>query len=771
MKRPRIGWTTLLALVVALGSPWRPPSSAFAEVRRPGDVLPDSIVRFKTGSTDLTAVSEVTLDGLAEFLKRRTDLSPVLIVGHADDRGSEALNQRLSLGRAQRVKNALVGRGLEPARLQVEGAGSREPLTEETTEAGRARNRRVEVWVTPRGPVARIGRVQRRVQAREPAAPKWRRAQPKQALRRLSRVRTLSNSSSEIRFPRDDLVTLGPNALAVVFGSPAATRKSRRATADIELEEGSLFAALAKREGRIIDIQARSSRVRVRSLRTRVSAQKQRQRTTVAVYDGESEVESAGERVTVPRGFGTLVKDGQPPEPPRRLPAPPQWKRTEVIFRIEGEPTELTWRAAPSAVATELQLGVGNDVKVLRPVLLTRVQGSTTSADVSPGMYAARLASIDDRDLVGVASAPRPIIVLPRPTLDDGDAPLHRASPTEPLRLPRPGIVRFAAPPKSLLSVGGRSSTVAVALELFASRTVVLGLKATDGGPTRYIPLELVVPTQRVKASIGTPTIEDGRQHIPIELLVVDEMGQGVEGLEFQVGPLAAATDRLSTGTEDGSVLAPCQCRVPPETTPATALGGGRYAWTLTSSVGDPVPSTVRFYTDNGTRAVETPLPTSIVDTLAESAVRRPRVRPGLFATTHAGTWLGTSDDPVFQLSLGFGGQIPVERRLAVDVWALARWFEREDGNDTINVVPLTARVALRYTDLVPQLYIGGGAGVRLGDPSVEPVGEAFGGVLLPLSVIDLDIEASYAAAGSTDNIDELAGWGLRVGLRWPPNR
>ncbi|MEM7677795.1 MAG: OmpA family protein, partial [Myxococcota bacterium] len=249
-------WTGVSAMMALV-------STASADPRRPGDVLPDGIVRFQTGSSELTTRSEALLDRLSAFLKERRELDPILLVGHADDRGAPSLNTALSLKRARVVKAALVGRGLQPGRLQVEGVGSREPLTTEQTQTARAMNRRVEVWVTPRGPVARVGRIQRRVEAREPAAPDWRQARRNQALRRLARIRTLAESSSEILFPKDDRVTMGPKALAVVYGTPSATRRARRAVSDVELEEGSLFAALAKREGRSMQIAARTGQVRV----------------------------------------------------------------------------------------------------------------------------------------------------------------------------------------------------------------------------------------------------------------------------------------------------------------------------------------------------------------------------------------------------------------------------------------------------------------------------------------------------------------------------
>ncbi|MEO1334139.1 MAG: OmpA family protein, partial [Myxococcota bacterium] len=512
-------------------------STANADPGRTGDVLPDGTVRFQIGSYELTARSEAVLDRLAELLKRRRELDPVLLVGHTDDSGSQSVNIALSVKRARAVKAALVKRGLQPSRLQVEGVGSQEPLTLETTDEARSQNRRVELWVTPRGPVARVGRIQRRVEAREAAAPEWSQARRNQALRRLSRVRTLARSSSEILFPKDDRVTMGPQALAIVYGTPSATRRGRRAVSDVELEEGSLFAQLAQREGRSMQIAAGTGRVQVRSKRTRVNVSPKRAQSTIEVYDGESQVGAKGKWVTVPRGYGTRVQDGQAPEPPSPLPEPPTWQETQPIFRFEGEPVDLHWRPQSRLAAVEWQLGVGNDLVIARPVRLEQVSGQSVSTRIAPGVYVARLAGIDKKGLVGQTGSARQIIVLPALQTIPDQRPIQRTKPGAPLRLARPSRVRFTAPPSSELSILGQTITSTVDVDVFTSRTVVVGVKATDGGPTQYIPLAFEVPQYRVATSVGRPKqTADGSIQVPIDIHVTDETGQGVDGLSFKAG-------------------------------------------------------------------------------------------------------------------------------------------------------------------------------------------------------------------------------------------
>jgi outer membrane protein OmpA-like peptidoglycan-associated protein len=72
----------------------------------------------------------------------------VRIVGHTDSSGSDAVNNPLSLDRAEAVRDYLVGQGVPATRVQVEGRGEREPVADNASLEGRARNRRVEIFLS-----------------------------------------------------------------------------------------------------------------------------------------------------------------------------------------------------------------------------------------------------------------------------------------------------------------------------------------------------------------------------------------------------------------------------------------------------------------------------------------------------------------------------------------------------------------------------------------------------------------------------------------------
>jgi len=78
---------------------------------------------------------------------RGINLEVVIAIGHADSIGSDAYNQRLSVRRSESVKAYLVSKGIEPNRVYTEGKGEKQPVADNKTRDGRAKNRRVEIEV------------------------------------------------------------------------------------------------------------------------------------------------------------------------------------------------------------------------------------------------------------------------------------------------------------------------------------------------------------------------------------------------------------------------------------------------------------------------------------------------------------------------------------------------------------------------------------------------------------------------------------------------
>jgi OOP family OmpA-OmpF porin len=75
------------------------------------------------------------------------NLEVIIAVGHTDSVGTDAYNQKLSVRRAEAVKAYLVSKGIEKNRVYTEGKGEKQPVADNKTAEGRAKNRRVEIEV------------------------------------------------------------------------------------------------------------------------------------------------------------------------------------------------------------------------------------------------------------------------------------------------------------------------------------------------------------------------------------------------------------------------------------------------------------------------------------------------------------------------------------------------------------------------------------------------------------------------------------------------
>ena len=109
---------------------------------------------FDFDKATLKPEGKAKLDDLAGKIKGIT-LEVIIAVGHTDSVGSEAYNQKLSLRRAEAVKAYLVSKGIEANRVYTEGKGTKQPVADNKTAEGRAKNRRVEIEVVGTRPVSK----------------------------------------------------------------------------------------------------------------------------------------------------------------------------------------------------------------------------------------------------------------------------------------------------------------------------------------------------------------------------------------------------------------------------------------------------------------------------------------------------------------------------------------------------------------------------------------------------------------------------------------
>ena len=107
----------------------------------------DSGILFQTNKADLSASAKNSLAQFAQVLNNNKDMD-IAIIGHTDNTGTDAINQPLSVSRANSVNNYLKSCGVSAAQIKsVEGQGSTNPVADNSTAEGRKQNRRVEVYM------------------------------------------------------------------------------------------------------------------------------------------------------------------------------------------------------------------------------------------------------------------------------------------------------------------------------------------------------------------------------------------------------------------------------------------------------------------------------------------------------------------------------------------------------------------------------------------------------------------------------------------------
>lgn len=127
------------------------PASASAQAceRSLAGVLAGEQIEFATGSAGIDSRSGPLLDRLASELGSCP--GTIRVEGHTDTIGRGSFNRALSEARAAAVRDALIARGIPAERLKAQGFGARRAIGDNSTEAGRARNRRIEFHAIPAG--------------------------------------------------------------------------------------------------------------------------------------------------------------------------------------------------------------------------------------------------------------------------------------------------------------------------------------------------------------------------------------------------------------------------------------------------------------------------------------------------------------------------------------------------------------------------------------------------------------------------------------------
>ena len=138
----QMGYDTIDMVIANIGDSL---NIALVPVKK-GEVFIVHNLHFATNKTRILPSSEEALNDLYMYLSRNPQVR-IRIIGHTDNVGKDAANQKLSEGRANAVKDELIQRGVDVERIEAEGRGESQPIDTNDTEEGRQNNRRVEIEI------------------------------------------------------------------------------------------------------------------------------------------------------------------------------------------------------------------------------------------------------------------------------------------------------------------------------------------------------------------------------------------------------------------------------------------------------------------------------------------------------------------------------------------------------------------------------------------------------------------------------------------------
>lgn len=366
---------------------------------------------FESGSKDYNEATQVGLDKLAQFLKKNRDII-IEIVGHTDSHGSESVNRELSRARAEKVRDYLmVQHNIVEERLIIRGAADDEPIADNQTEVGRAKNRRIDIKVVKKiTPPGTMTYLQREVLTKPVEENDFINAILNQSLFHKDRVLTRKKSHATILFSDSSTISLSPLSLMVLYTKREDFRKAENT--NIELKTGGLRTKLQQLKGKFT-VETPSCMINADSVEIQVGIDDAKN-SALSVFDGKSEVSAQGETVEVPEGYGASVVFNEPPSPPEPLPPPPVLitpiDKELMITTSEKKTREVFFQWASGNLRAVFQ--IARDDSFQEVIFEERSTADSATTELSEGTYFWRVAFITPSGIEGY-SAKSSVVITP----------------------------------------------------------------------------------------------------------------------------------------------------------------------------------------------------------------------------------------------------------------------------------------------------------------------------------------------------------------------
>ncbi len=388
---------------------------------------------FATGKSDFNPGFSSFINRLGDFLKENQGLI-IEIGGHTDNSGTPALNQKLSLARAERLKEYLVRQtGIDEDRIRVKGYSSAFPIADNNTPGGKALNRRIEIAALKNeNPAGKLTYLRKDVFTKLPDKIDFIRAILNQDLYHLYRVLTREQSNANVTFQDLSKINLGPQSLMIIYSLLERGLQLPRQQ-NVHLLTGGLRTKLKELKGKL-QVETPSCLISSHSVEIIVGIDEKKM-SALSVFDGKSAVKAQGKTVEVPEGFGTTVDMGKPPDPPEPLPRAPQLiKPCESKISLPGQQTtgnlsiQFQWHRAD--IEDRYHLQVAEDPQFEKILEDQTYRDHTAALSLGLGTYYWRVAVINKRGIEGYASQSFFSIAVGRPELpleiNPGTGDIHK---------------------------------------------------------------------------------------------------------------------------------------------------------------------------------------------------------------------------------------------------------------------------------------------------------------------------------------------------------
>jgi len=236
------------------------------------------------------------------------------------------------------------------------------------------------------------------VHQRKPTDNIWKNVQTYDLLQENDRIRTLSNSFSEILFKDNSRIQLKQNAQALIRKIRSNLLNNSQESS-VKLINGDILALLSGKRNNQFDIQLTNVETSIRSRHFWVSRDKKS--TRIANYDGEIDIDSAGVRVVLEKDQGTIVPDQQKPQRPSPLLLPPQLKKPVKGAEIFTPNVTLEWEPVKNAYSYILELSHNNTFSSVFMTQNIDVTFFQIPSDLEQGTYYWRVISVSQNYLPG----------------------------------------------------------------------------------------------------------------------------------------------------------------------------------------------------------------------------------------------------------------------------------------------------------------------------------------------------------------------------------